>query len=617
MSSRQQYEFTGNGATARTNFHVESLDYRAVNKATKRLNVNFDQFASSLVHVPVRILDLLELASYVFAVDRLVNRGKSDALEYHSWAREITLSIKVRDYEFWNDTLVKDKLSECLEFVTGDRSWDFFFESGHSTDSTGLFDMKGYDLSESIPESEVALFSGGADSLAGVLQLLQEQDYPVALVSHQSSPQATKTQRALVQALKAQFGGRIYHFQFETNIKGQRPVEETQRTRAFLFCAIGFALAFSLKKTELKVFENGITSINLHRREDLMNARASRTTHPKAISLIQDFLGIILGNEFKISLPLLSKTKTDVINIIVGAAPGLLSSTVSCTRPSFEKESTTTHCGTCFQCVDRRLAVYAQDGPGVDLDATYSFDITETMGPNVKTIAVDFIRQALSFLREGPEILYDKYAVEVTEIIDYIPYGTTETDKIDWLWNLFRRHAKSVRDGIEKMRSLHDDVFASPPKRGSFLYMVANRDYIYTDEKLLLENIACLVNSFGEMFVTDKPNNERDFNQKLGAWLRSHDDRFRSEYPTTSFACAQVVPDHELNDADLLIEAKYIRTNTTPSATTEAIAADLTKYPKEKLILFVVYDPDHNIKSDEVYKSDIEKHGRNKVVIVR
>jgi hypothetical protein len=84
-----------------------------------------------------------------------------------------------------------------------------------------------------------------------------------------------------------------------------------------------------------------------------------------------------------------------------------------------------------------------------------------------------------------------------------------------------------------------------------------------------------------------------------------------------SFACAQVVPDHLQLDADLLIEAKYIRGKTSPSKATEAIAADLTKYPPEKFILFVIYDPQHKILSDKTYCADIEGKGRNRVLIIR
>jgi len=119
------------------------------------------------------------------------------------------------------------------------------------------------------------------------------------------------------------------------------------------------------------------------------------------------------------------------------------------------------------------------------------------------------------------------------------------------------------------------------------------------------------------MFKRNKPSDEIDLNQKLGALLRTHEDKVRSEHPTVSFACARVVPDHMVRQSDLLIEAKYIRGKTPPSKATDGIAADLTKYPSTSFILFVVYDPSHKINDDTTFCSDIEHKGRNKVLIVR
>ena len=57
------------------------------------------------------------------------------------------------------------------------------------------------------------------------------------------------------------------------------------------------------------------------------------------------------------------------------------------------------------------------------------------------------------------------------------------------------------------------------------------------------------------------------------------------------FAGAGVVPDFSPDRGHLLIEGKYIRRGTPPSKVTEGMAADLTKYPQEAHIMFVVYDP--------------------------
>jgi hypothetical protein len=86
---------------------------------------------------------------------------------------------------------------------------------------------------------------------------------------------------------------------------------------------------------------------------------------------------------------------------------------------------------------------------------------------------------------------------------------------------------------------------------------------------------------------------------------------------TVPFACARVIPDHELVGYALVMEAKFIRQGTPPAKASEGIAADLTKYPAHLHILFVVYDPDRSIRDDQLYMRDFESKGRCSVRIVR
>ena len=236
----------------------------------------------------------------------------------------------------------------------------------------------------------------------------------------------------------------------------------------------------------------------------------------------------------------------------------------------------------------------------------------------MKTVAIDYIRQAISFAQESPDLFHDNYLFDISQVIDYLPSGGNELDRIEELWKLYHGHGYSVRNALLAMRAEYDDVFTSKPKEGSMFSLISEREYLKDDTERLADALEpVLVQGVTEMFAKNRPKNEPDLNEKVGALLRTHDSKFRSEYPTTSFACAKVIPDHENISANILIEAKYLRNKTTPSVATEGIAADLTKYPKDKFIIFVVYDPTHMIPSDEVFKSDIHAHGRNRVLIIR
>ena len=77
-----------------------------------------------------------------------------------------------------------------------------------------------------------------------------------------------------------------------------------------------------------------------------------------------------------------------------------------------------------------------------------------------------------------------------------------------------------------------------------------------------------------------------------------------------------MVPDFTIGRGHLLIEGKYVRGKTTPSRITEGMAADLTKYPQEAHILFVVYDPDSAIVDGASLKRDFKDKGRCTVCVL-
>ena len=584
----------------------------------RRISIALPSFVDDLLHIPSRTLDLLEIAAYVFAADRLLSRGRSDALEYHSWSRSIDFCVRVRDFTFWNSEQVKNVLSEALQFMTGDASIRFDFEPGHCTPPANLFDEHGVTLEGIHEQPTITLFSGGIDSLAGALQCLDESDSKVLLVSHQSSASTTRTQRAIVAALNRRFTNRAVHYRFRCTLRGRRAVEETQRTRSLLYTTIGYAIASACKSDHILVYENGVTSINFHRREDLANARASRTTHPRTIRLLSRLFTLVGEAEFKIHLPYLSCTKREVIERLCERGADLLASTVSCTR-TFKSLGQATHCGYCFQCIDRRIAAYAAGVQGHDHGGLYADDIVSSSIRDraARTAAVDYVRQAKRCAEWSLAGFENEYWSDLADLLDCAPDEVGDEEQVTEVWELLRRHGEHVGDGIRNMQLDRRDSL-EPLAVDSMLSLVATGEHTKPEVQRLAQSIEGILKmAIGDMFARHRPQGEVDLNEKLAALLRTHEPDLTSEHPTESFACARVVPDHQVSSANLLVEGKYIRKGTTPSKATEGIAADLTKYPEDAFVLFVVYDPEHLIHSDLRYKMDIEGKGRNRVVILR
>ena len=153
------------------------LDYRSDGIEIPIMRLGLPDFVQSVNHLPDRCLDLLEIAAYVFAADRLTSRGPRDAVEYQSWSRRLQFIVKVRDYEFWSQSHVCQALEAVLRFATGDQDYKFTFQAGHATPPTNLFDSEYFSI-EPDCDLSITLFSGGIDSLAGAVRILRESCHP-------------------------------------------------------------------------------------------------------------------------------------------------------------------------------------------------------------------------------------------------------------------------------------------------------------------------------------------------------------------------------------------------------------------------------------------------------
>ena len=457
------------------------LEYREDAGSIQNVKLPLSNFVRSVGHLPDRVLDLLEIATYVFCADRLILRGNKASVEYHSWSRSFHFAIKVRDLDFWNTIEVKEKLKEALVFMSGDQAYHFTFQPGHLTEASGLFDSGELQV-EPQKDAKIILFSGGLDSLAGIVSNLENSSDQLFLVSHRSGqPVTAKTQDELVGELNKCYPDRIKHYKFYCSLHGIGRKEETQRTRAFLYTSIAYALAHTLSRQEIFVYENGITSINFPTQQNQMNARASRTTHPKTIAFLENFFHFFAATNqprVEIVTPFLWKTKTDIFHIIdrVGRK-GLISSTVSCSHTSHNRDLVT-HCGGCSQCIDRRFASYGSELDDIDDVGIYRSDFIRHGIENdeVKATLIDYVYQAKEFASLNLNNFYLQMFSELVDLVDYIP-GASEEEKVKKIWELCHRHGEQVEAAIRRMQAIHDDPFLPLPE-GSFLQMIAQREYL-------------------------------------------------------------------------------------------------------------------------------------------
>jgi hypothetical protein len=369
---------------------------------------------------------------------------------------------------------------------------------------------------------------------------------------------------------------------------------------------------------EITIFENGITSFNFPRRQDLLNARATRTTHPKAMALLKDLFAAITETAFIIATPFVWKTKADVVAALANAnGSALVPSGVSCSR-TFLSIGSASHCGECSQCIDRRFASYAAGVDELDDSVPYAVNFINNPLSNdeARTTLVDYMRQANEFATWNPDHFATQLFGPISEMVDYVGISIEE-DACNRITALCQRHGKQVMNAIAKMREKHDKLEKKIIK-GSLLSLVSEREYLKPPVLRLVKGVGDRLSiAIPLAFQTNPPKDEPDLNDKISAVLNTDRDKFAREHPAVRFGLATAIPDHSKTEKDLVIETKYLRGSTTPSRASDGMAADLTKYPPTAHILFVVYDPERAITDDQAFRSGFEDKGRCTVQVIR
>ena len=115
------------------------------------------------------------------------------------------------------------------------------------------------------------MFSGGLDSLAGAVETARKGERLV-LVSHRPVTTLDSRQKRLFSELKTEFPDQLIHIPVWVNKSGGLNRESTQRTRSFLFAALGTVVAESINAGGVRFFENGIVSLNFPVADEVVRA---------------------------------------------------------------------------------------------------------------------------------------------------------------------------------------------------------------------------------------------------------------------------------------------------------------------------------------------------------
>ncbi len=435
---RHAVELSAQGDDA--NVHIRLMDLARV----------FDR------HLSARMEDALEIAAYVYAADCATLRGGAWANDdtTEPWKRDMRFVVPVRDLPFWDRPEVKQLLAQTLRFLSDDT---FCFEFRQDVRTNVRQAYLEFAENEDWPfhgVDRVLMFSGGLDSLAGAAETANAGGRLV-LVSHRPVSTQSSRQKELFDRVRATWNVPMIHVPVWINKDEKLGKEPTQRTRSFLYATLGAAVAASVKAEGVRFFENGVVSLNLPVADEVIGARASRTTHPQALHLFGRLFSMVLGRDLAVDNPYLFKTKKDVVEALAANRGGpLIGYTCSCAHQGIFHSRTQWHCGTCSQCIDRRIAIVAAGQVEHEAAGDYVCDVFTGCRKEgeERNMAVNYASLGMELARMSEEQMAVRFNQQLTRAVRHLPQQAQAALE---LIRLHRRHGETVMSVLQRQIEAH------------------------------------------------------------------------------------------------------------------------------------------------------------------
>jgi len=566
--------------------------------------------------------DLLEIASYIYYADCSIKRGSERDVFAKDWRRKFDFVIPVSNPDLWNSQNINNILKDAIEFLSGDK-YSFTFLPPRPT-LTQLY-INFPDMPQPFHGADcISLFSGGLDSLVGSLYYLKDLNERSVLISHRSRPNLDRRQKDLVRALNERNHEWSFpHLSVWINRRGNRAVENTQRTRSFLYLSLAAAIASELGIKKISICENGIVSINIPISGQNIGTLLTRSTHPKFLNQFEEFAqNIFNDNEINIENPFIFKTKTQMLQMLENWHQSeLIQKAISCSysqgRTRFQPQ-----CGFCFQCVNRRFSVISAGLEEHDRADFYDKDIfSHQLSEGIeRIIPLEYVRTAIE-LDEMNENNFFKRFAELDEIISYIDMPSSEC--AEKIYELFKCHAQEAMGVLTaKYLENYSDFMSGGLPENCLISMTGRLDHLLNPLDVYVEKIWEIFNSsLPLIFQSEQPTSERILQEAGEGVLNAAGEGLRREAPTLSYSSVRTTPDFSNipNFENLLfIEFKFLNSRPRLNQIVNEISGRITIYRDQgAYVLFVVYDTDRFISNDKEFIADFERHEKIKVKVLR
>lgn len=428
------------------------LRYQQILRGIKLLNVppRISEAHDVFFEDNILLRELQELTIALFLVDR--SYPETHELDFETQNRTVWANLVEeieKTIEFLTERKIKINLTEKSQ-------QNKFLYQARIVNTSSYFDR--------LAGHSVCLFSGGADSTAGVVSLSEREKYPILHHSLTGNIVYSRVKRLHkeIPLLNSDL--------FITDMRASRGVGDSS-LRGFVFIVNAFLVAHSLKCERIIFPENGPLMIN----PSMSFFKVpTKNSHPFLITTLEGVFKSLSGKPFRIDCMFKDKTKAEVIAPLVTSK--LLNKTNSC----FIVQGQRNMCGNCFACFVRRFSLIALDYIEQSAYGMDPFSSSCTLCPNHETMKD--LHDSLLFLFS---ILTGKMSIE--------PYLVNVPD--DFFQDpsrLFRNFSADIFVGVRKyFEKAHS---CSPNALGRFA-----RDLVDNLDKQMLdlreEELANLISS--------------------------------------------------------------------------------------------------------------------------
>ncbi len=286
--------------------------------------------------------DIITIASIVFNIETVFRMGKT--------VSEVEIPISEQTAHDCNLNVVAREIQELLSFVLV-REISISFRV--IEDSTRY--KRDKDLQFASCEN-VCLFSGGIDSLSGIIRSQKElKDVHGVFVAHGDQPRGVNIVTSLEKKL-------LRKLKIPVHILYAPPMKRYgySQLRGFLYCLYGSVYVSLLKSKNLLITECGPT---MYQPRFSPFDSVTMTTHPFVLGKAKRIIELLLRREVCLVIPYENLTKAEVI--ISSPAKEHFDKTHSCISLGTGRND-----GKCYGCIVRRLGAIVA---GVQ-DAEYDYD---------------------------------------------------------------------------------------------------------------------------------------------------------------------------------------------------------------------------------------------------